>query len=712
MQLILTQRRLLWLAVASGISFSSVAVQADSSADKDSSVGRDAKIDSIDVIGKRLDDARNGLAPETGSSTYHFDKDALQALPLGDTTPLNQVVLQAPGVVQDSYGQLHVRGDHGNVQYRINEVVIPEPISGFGQVLDTRFADQINFLTGALPAQYGYRTAGVVDIHTKGAGLDNAGSISFLGGSHDHQETSVQVGGSQQAFTYFLTGTFLRDDMGIENPTSSRDATHDATKQGKGFGYLSYIVDPDSRLSVMFGEATSRFEIPTVAGQAPSFSVNGVAPLDSRDLDAHQNEKNSFQIVSYQYNVNDDATYQLALFHRYTDVHYSPDDVGDLQFNGIASTILRKNDSVGVQADGSYKLGESHTARAGLYYSGERFSANNDALVFPADVNGAQSSDMPLNIVDKTTLEGQLWGVYLQDEWQLLPALTLNYGARFDKTNTVVDEQQWSPRVGLVYDLTATTRVHAGYSRYFTPPPTETIDTTSIQKFAGTTNALPSDANTEVKSERSHYFDVGVTQQFSDAITLGVDAYYRQVQNLQDEGQFGNALIYSAFNFKEGRIRGVELSSAYSADALSAYANLAVSQAEGREIATGQFNFDQDELAYIDNHWVHLDHDQTVSGSAGVSYRWQQTTLGSDLLYGSGMRNGFANSEHLPAYTQVNLSALHTFTLDSVGDIDGRVALLNVFDRSYQLRDGSGIGVGAPQFGPRRELYIGVSKAF
>ncbi|HSB96845.1 MAG TPA: hypothetical protein VLC91_10360, partial [Spongiibacteraceae bacterium] len=147
----IAKREVLWLAMlAIGFGLSSVAAYADGAAPN---VADNKKIESVDVIGQRLDEARNGLAPETGSSTYRFDSSDLQALPLGSSTPLNQVILQAPGVVQDSYGQLHIRGDHANVQYRINEVVIPEPISGFGQSLDTRFADQINLLTGALPAQ-------------------------------------------------------------------------------------------------------------------------------------------------------------------------------------------------------------------------------------------------------------------------------------------------------------------------------------------------------------------------------------------------------------------------------------------------------------------------------------------------------------------------------------------------------------------------------
>ncbi|MGH8090289.1 MAG: TonB-dependent receptor plug domain-containing protein, partial [Rudaea sp.] len=128
-------------------------------------------------INATLDQARNQLSPDIGASQYVISQQAIQQLPLGDATPLNQVLLQVPGFVQDSYGQLHVRGDHADLQYRINGVIIPESISGFGQTLDTRLIDSVQVLTGALPAQYGYRTAGVVDITTKGGAQGNGGSI-------------------------------------------------------------------------------------------------------------------------------------------------------------------------------------------------------------------------------------------------------------------------------------------------------------------------------------------------------------------------------------------------------------------------------------------------------------------------------------------------------------------------------------------------------
>ena len=664
-------------------------------------------------VRQRLDEARSSLSPETGSTIYRFDSSDIAKLPLGDATPLNQVLLRAPGVVGDSYGQLHVRGDHANLQYRINGVVIPESISGFGQVLDTRFADQLNVLTGALPAQYGYRTAGVVDIRTKGADLANAGSVDVVLGSRGHRETSANIGGTAGDLQYFVTGSYLQNQIGIENPTASNNAIHDDTRQGKGFAYLSYLLGEGSRVSLMLGSAQSRFQIPDVPGQSPSFALAGVMPPESQNLDANQRERNNFQVLSFQSSLDNGIDYQVSLFNRSSSVHYQPDPVGDLTYNGVAADVLRRNVASGVQFDASKQLGAQHTLRAGLFAQRERGSVANASTVFPADADGNQTSDVPLTIQDDSQIRGHLYGAYLQDEWQPSKALTINYGLRYDTVNTVVAESQWSPRLGLVYQLGADTRVHAGYARYFTPPPTEKIDTTSVQKFLGTTNALPSDANTAVRSERSNYFDLGVSHQLTPQITLGADAYYRDVKHLQDEGQFGNALIFSAFNYEQGRVYGLEFSGSYKDERLSAYANLSFTSAMGKGIETGQFNFDADELAFIQNNWVHLDHEQKVSASTGVSYRFgDSTVVGGDLLYGSGLRRGFANTEHLPSFVQVNASVSRSFNVASLGKFDVRLSAINLFDRSYELRDGSGIGVGAPQFAPRRTLYVALSKPF
>src|ERR1700733_11226142 len=155
----------------------------------------DATQEEIVVTAKRLDTARDAIAPSLGASDYMIDRKAIENQPQGVDTSFNQVLLQAPGISQDSYGQLHIRNEHANLQYRINGIILPEGISGFGQALDPRFAESIDVITGTLPAQYGYRTAGIVDIATKSGAFDQGGTVSLYGGSHGEFEPSFTASG-------------------------------------------------------------------------------------------------------------------------------------------------------------------------------------------------------------------------------------------------------------------------------------------------------------------------------------------------------------------------------------------------------------------------------------------------------------------------------------------------------------------------------------
>lgn len=664
------------------------------------------------VQAHRLDIARNGISTDTGGSSYRITDRDIAAMPQGENTPLNQVLLQAPGVAQDSYGQLHVRGDHDDLQYRINGVILPESIAGFGQTLDPSFIHSINLLTGALPAQYGYRTAGVVDIVTKAGRVDPSGSLSYTTGSYGTNQVGASATGSQGDLSYFLSGSYLTSHLGIENPTSSKDPIHDTTDQFKGFGYFSYLLGDVSRVSLILGSTNSKFQIPNSPDIAPSFNLAGVNNYPSDIVDERQRETTQYGVLSFQSAIGDAFNYQVSAFSRYTDVHFYPDNVGDLIYTGVASTIARSGWANGLQADGSYKLNDQHTIRLGGFFSAERLDNNSNVLTFPADVTGAQTSDQPISYASQNSKTALLEGLYLQDEWKALDKLTINYGARFDHVQAFTTGSQLSPRLGAVYQLTPQTTVHAGYARYFTPPPTELISGDTIAASQGTTSAQPGTLNDAVKPEKSDYFDLGISHQITPKLTVGLDSYYKHVTNLLDEGQFGSALLFTPFNYAQGKVYGAELTANYHDRNFTAYANLARSTALGKDIVSSQYLFDADELAYINQHWVHLDHDQMLTASAGMSYKWLSTTYSADALYGSGLRSDFANTMHLPSYVVLNLGVTHDFKLAATGSFEGRFSIINLLDRQYEIRDGSGIGVGAPQFGARRGFYVGVSKKF
>jgi outer membrane receptor protein involved in Fe transport len=662
-----------------------------------------------------LDEARNGLSPDTGSSQYVITQQAIAALPLGDSTPLNQVILQAPGVVQDSFGQLHVRGDHANLQYRINGVLIPESIAGFGQSLDTQTIQSVKLLDGALPAQYGDRTAAVVDITTKsGSALGNGGSVGVTTGSFGTFNPSASFWGSSGDWSYFFTANYLENDVGIENPTASRTPIHDNTNQVKGFGDVTYLINNDTRLSLMFGFSNNRFQIPNNPDQTPQFGYLDTVNFDSANLNEQQNEQARFGVLALQGKFGD-TNYQVSLGERYSSLQYLPDDIGDLMFNGVAGQINQGDRATTLQADFAMPWGNGHTLRYGIYGDFDQAFTNTNSLVFPANPDGTQASTTPFNIYTGTNVTARTWAAYVQDQWNIGDNWTVNYGLRGDEYEAFRTESQLSPRLGVVWQATDSTTVHAGYSRYFTPPQTELIPTEDIEAFANTTNAVKNYGNNTPLAERSNYFDAGISQKIGSALTVGLDSYYRQVDRLQDEGQFGAALVYSTFNYAQGRVRGNEFTLNYDQGPLSIYFNLAYNRAMGKDVITGQYNFSPEDLAYIGDNFIHLDHDQKITSSGGINYAVTDTTkVGADYLFGTGLReDGLTpNGLSLPDYFQLNLDVSHDFNFDSTGKLHTQLALINALDRTYELRSGTGVGVGAPQFGPRRGLFLSLQKDF
>lgn len=665
----------------------------------------------IVVTSNELDVSREQIVPSLGATRYTVGPDRIDSQAQGENAPFNQTILRFPGVAQDSFGQLHVRGEHANLQYRIDDVLLPESIPGFGQELETRFADNISLITGALPAQFGFRTTGVIDIHTKNGAAFQQGQASMYVGSFDTVMPSIEYGGVAGKLSYYGTANYLHDGIGIENPTRSSSPIHDDTDQYKLFGYLSYIFDETSRLTLLISGNHSDFQIPNNPGQVPMFTDMGRSNFNSAKLDENQTEQSAYEILTYQKKV-DDLNFQASIYNRYSSVLFRPDNVGDLIFNGVASRVDRDILSNGIEFDASYKLNDQHTIRGGFLFTEQHATVGTVTLVFPVDANGNQTSDVPQRIVDDSGKYGYFYGFYLQDEWKPFEQLTINFGGRFDVVNAFADENQLSPRLNVVYEPFKGTTLHAGYARYFTPPPLESVSQSTIAKFTGTTNESAITKDSPVTSERAHYFDVGATQKIAEGFQVGIDGFYKSSHSTLDEGQFGQALILSSFNYKRGEIYGGEFTSSYDHGPVSAYLNVGYEWARGTHISSAQFLFDPDELAYISKHWVFLDHDQRFTGSSGVSYTWNDWKAGIDGLYGNGLRRGFANTMKLHPYETFNINLLRRIKLTEKIAVTVRFDVVNLFDKIYEIRDGSGIGVGAPQFGQRRGFYGTVAYDF
>ncbi len=682
-------------------------------------------VSEVVVTAQRLNAARLAIEPSLGASTYTVNNAAIQALPGGDDQPLNDVILQLPGVVQDSFGQFHVRDDHNGIQYRINGTILPEGISVFGQTLSPRLVDSLSLITGALPAQYGLETAGIIDVTTK-SGLKNGGAISLYGGSHGTYEPSLVYGGSGGGTNFFVSAEFKRTQLGIESPDGSSTPDHDRADEGNVFVYADHILTQQDRVSFIGGYSDDRFQIPDTPGLGPAngFAVGSVTDYPSTLLNETQRETTGFAIGSWLHDQGP-FTVQTSVFSRYSTLDFRPSPVGDLLYTGIAQNAFKRDVALGVQTEGVYRVTPAHTLRGGIIIQGDRGTSDTVSQVLPVLPDGTTGTT-PVLIADNGGKTEYTYSVYLQDEWKLLSKLTLNYGLRGDDVNGYRDEKQLSPRVNLVWLPTPQTTLHAGYARYFNPPPFELVGTETVSKFQNTTGASTLTQDTTPFAERQQYYDIGGEQKLLDRrLTLGVDVFYRQSHNLIDEGQFGAPIILTPFNYLRGIIFGQEFTANYTQGPLSAYFSFTHQRAQGKDIDSSQFSFDPAELAYIARNYIYLDHDQTYTGSAGATYLIRDgviggTRFGFDLLYGSGLRRDqtaadgtdIPNGDHVASYLTANLTASHHFDLPLTGVVDVRVDVVNVGDKLYEIRNGTGVGVGAPQFGARRGVFGGITKSF
>jgi len=704
------------------------ALAAEPDGDDDGDDGPAVPVTELVVNARRLDAARANVEPGLGAASYALSNAAIESRPGSENLSLAQVLLQVPGVQQDGSGQLHVRQSQGDLQYRINNVMIPEGLSDLGEVISARMAQKVELVTGALPAQYGFQAGGVVNVTTKSGVYLNGGQAELYGGGRGDIEPSFEYGAGSAAGNLFVSGSFQRNGAGSAPLDGAGRPLHARADQLDGFAYLDRQLGADTRVSLILALSDDRLQEPNARGlTAPAapppgaaflgpLAVNGVSSFPSAALDDHHRDATRLGVLSL-IRATDRYTLQASVFARQSVASRWAAGVGDLIYKGLGEASQSRDLTYGLQLEGVYEAASAHTLRGGLLVSGDRREGRATTLALPLDAQGRQTSDVPLALDERLSQHWVRASAFAEDEWRLTDTLTLNTGLRADTvsapTANAGRQSALSPRWSAVWTPRDGTVLHLGYARYFLPAPAEDVGETPAA-LAGTSGAWPTAVAGDLRAEHDDYVDLGARQTWG-GLGLGVDAYWRQAHDLIAEGRFGPAALSRAFNYAEARIRGVDVSLTYDHGPWSAWANLSVSRSEGRGVVSGQAWFTAAQLAQLAA-WRPLAQDQPWSGSAGGSYRLGRVRLSADMLYGGGLpgtpAGGPVNAARLAPHAQLDLAVVWRAASFGQRPLDLRLDVINALDARYVLRDGSGLGDGPAQWGPRRGVFVGFEQGF
>jgi outer membrane receptor protein involved in Fe transport len=657
----------------------------------------------IDVVAPSISTRGPTVSP-TGANAYGITSTDIGNMPAGENTTITDVLAQMPGVAIDQNQQIHIRNTEGpQFQYQINGAMVPFDINTnppFISNFNSMFVSRMDLLTGILPSRYSYATGGVVDIQSKAGYCDNpGGQFSLFAGQRGTIQPSLQYAGCDGQLSYYVSGLYDQSNTAFSSATPGANAIHDWTNQGQTFNYFSYPLDDKTKLSVVASAAGSNNQLPNRPDLTPQFSLAGVSPFNSANINSYLNFRDYLGMVILSGAPTTDLSYQIAYAAHSISEQFKPDNAGELIYEGVASTASHNDLDNTLEGDLSYKLG-SHTLGTGFYFGEYRVIADDTSLVFPVDVNGNQTSTTPITVVNNAHATNFLSGIYVDDLWQINDQWRLNGGLRWDILTGFTNSNQFDPTINLSYLPTPETTLHGGFARYMQVPSFQGISPTASAAFAGTSAAGPPGIATPV-TEDDFEWDVGVVHHLTPKITLSQDNFFEITDHYLDTGQFGVVPIFAPFNYDHGSIWGSETAINYKDEKFSAYGNVTVGRNLQRGVVTGQFNFPPDELAFIDSHHIVLDHQPLLGISAGTTYKWEPLTFSLDMIYSDGLRAGFADTQQLPTVVQVNAAVQIAFHVPGIGEVTDRLTVLNVLDRVNLIRPPEGIGIFQSAYGPR-----------
>ncbi len=712
------------------------------------------RLPTVEVVASRLpareiDTSSLPINVHSSSETYSVSRRDIEALPRGNNLDLHDLLLTIPGAVYGSLKQVHIRQDHANLQFRIDGVPIPDTVtSQFSDLLSPRVWERADIILGGMEAQYGNRTAAVIDITSKSGTKPGFGSIGVFGGSNETVLPSFEYGGKAgDRFRFYMMNNYRTTNRAIDPPTLGQSIFHSHGETNQTFLRGDYQVNNRNNVTWLLLNSVASSQIPTQPGQKPNEEIvelirdhtdPNFTPVTSEKIDENQDENNQYSHLVWRHEMDADRFVSVAGYFRHSRATFTTDPLNVLAYTSddaepfSAGHQDRWAYAGGIRLDYTHELNSRHLIKAGFQIDRTTTRNKTRLSVFARQEEEEDHEEEeeeeeeahehghgaePVGGVLARNADRRIIGYreefWFQDQFTPNEHWTMNLGLRMDNIHGYVEAFQVSPRIGVTYTPNNQHAFHAFYGRLFTPPNLEALPF-QILNLEGTTAQPEHLANVKTKPERSHYVEIGSTHALGKRTVIQVTGYYKFNTNQADAHQFNTTPMLNYFAFERGWQRGIDFSlKSNLTDTLTARGNVAWGQCKGYDLQSGHFLLHEPELVDIESRGgVFCDHSQDITSSAAVTYRpFPRTTITAQMLFGSGLRKAEpgqkTNSGHEDSNTTYNLSLTHVVPFTKKQKLLLAVDVVNLFDQQEFLNTGEqSVGLGVSHANMPRSVFF------
>jgi hypothetical protein len=539
----------------------------------------DLVLGGLRTIGSATATVRSSAPSLRGSGTdLSLNATLLTRAPGGGSFP--RILVQLPGAARGANGVVHLNGDHGDINYIVDGVSIPQELNRIvGAEFDPADAAYIEVLQGAYPAQYGNRFASVVNISTR-SGQGQAGyTVDISGGSYAGLDSTLGYHQPVGKGSLVSAVRSNRTDRGLDPPDFA--SPHNAASNANQFIRLTEPRGNDF-FNVTVSHSYATYQIP-----------NDVTNHEPARVDDNQTQSDLFAAFQYHHAIADRGVLTMGAGYKQSTIRDFPDAANDWTFGQAVNVAPPPFGNGGAPADCANALSGSvayttktcgyslfsnrtaydyplnvdyalrsakHEVRAGVLYDIALVPkhyvvtlqpGNFLAPIYrPADPNG------PYAVVDNAPNTGHTEGLYLQDAWKMGADYELDYGLRVDSFQLFSSDfqngaSQFSPRLKLMRSFGQHAAAYAYFGRFFTPFSFENVSPQSAYLLN-----LPLQravASFDLRPQRDSVYEAGGHVPFGPG-ELGLRVMQKNATDLIDDTQVGVTNLHQDINYQLGRI--------------------------------------------------------------------------------------------------------------------------------------------------------------